>query len=237
MFSVRLPLIALGVSLAFGVPAQTSRGNVEFVTLAKEKTESREITVSVPRFRITGPLKSRAENAARAFANEQLAEFREIFKDGDVGPGPKFLEATPVVATAHAQLVSFRYDVSTYTGGAHPNSFTKVFNYGVVNRRVKSLTLSDLLLRGKRATDLTQKVLIPAINRAQKERGGDPASALSVEQVNAFVIHSQGLTWHFSPYELGPYAEGGYEIKLTWEQMKGYIDPAGLVRFARGNAR
>lgn len=229
--------MAIAVGLALTASAQSARGPVEFVTLAKEKTESREITVTVPRFRFTSPLKSTAENAARAYANRLLTEFRSIFKDGDVGPGPKFLEAIPVIATAQPQLISFRYDVGTYTGGAHPNSYIKVFTFAVIGGRTKSLTLSDVLLRGKRATDFSKSVLLPAINQAKKEREADPASSLTVDQLNSFVIHSEGLTWHFAPYELGPYTEGGYEIKLTWAQMKGYIDPAGPVRFARSNPR
>ena len=237
MRTVRMPLMALLVGLALGAPAQTSRGPVEFVTLAKEKTDTREITVTLPRFRFASSLKSPAENAARTFANAQLTEFRSIFKDGDVGPGPKFLEAIPVIATAHPQLISFRYDVSTYTGGAHPNSFVKVFNYAVVGGRTRSLTLDNVLLRGKRAADFSKSVLVPALNRAKKERGGDPATTLNAELWNSFVIHSEGLTWHFAPYAVGPYAEGGYEIKLTWAQMKGYINPTGPIRFARTAAR
>jgi hypothetical protein len=43
---------------------------------------------------------------------------------------------------------------------------------------------------------------------------------------------SSGLTFHYSPYEVGPYAEGEYVAFVPWETLKPYLSPEGRKIFA-----
>jgi len=38
---------------------------------------------------------------------------------------------------------------------------------------------------------------------------------------------SSGLTFHYPPYAVGPYAEGGYVAFVPWETLKPYLTPEG----------
>ena len=46
---------------------------------------------------------------------------------------------------------------------------------------------------------------------------------------------SSGLTFHYPPYAVGPYAEGEYVAFVPWETLKAYLSPEGAKIF--GGAR
>ena len=46
---------------------------------------------------------------------------------------------------------------------------------------------------------------------------------------------SSGLTFHYSPYAVGSYAEGEYIAFVPWEKLKPYLSPEGVRIF--GGAR
>lgn len=46
---------------------------------------------------------------------------------------------------------------------------------------------------------------------------------------------SSGLTFHYPPYAVGPYAEGEYVAFVPWETLKPYLTPEGIKVF--GGAR
>ena len=46
---------------------------------------------------------------------------------------------------------------------------------------------------------------------------------------------SSGLTFHYPPYAVGPYAEGEYVAFVPWETLKPYLTPEGATIF--GGAR
>jgi hypothetical protein len=43
---------------------------------------------------------------------------------------------------------------------------------------------------------------------------------------------SSGLTFHYPPYAVGPYAEGEYVAFVPWETLKAYLSPEGAQIFA-----
>jgi hypothetical protein len=43
---------------------------------------------------------------------------------------------------------------------------------------------------------------------------------------------SSGLTFHYPPYAVGPYAEGEYVAFVPWEPLKPYLSPEGASIFA-----
>ena len=43
---------------------------------------------------------------------------------------------------------------------------------------------------------------------------------------------SSGLTFHYPPYAVGPYAEGEYVAFVPWEILKPYLSAEGASIFA-----
>jgi hypothetical protein len=42
---------------------------------------------------------------------------------------------------------------------------------------------------------------------------------------------SSGLTFHYSPYEVGPYVEGPYTVFVPWTAFRQYLSPQGEAIF------
>jgi hypothetical protein len=42
---------------------------------------------------------------------------------------------------------------------------------------------------------------------------------------------SAGLTFHYSPYAVGAYAEGPYTVFVPWTAFRNYLSPQGLATF------
>ena len=42
---------------------------------------------------------------------------------------------------------------------------------------------------------------------------------------------SAGLTFHYSPYGVGPYVEGPYTVFVPWTAFRQYLSPEGLAVF------
>jgi hypothetical protein len=39
------------------------------------------------------------------------------------------------------------------------------------------------------------------------------------------------LTFHYSPYAVGPYVEGAYTVFVPWTVFRQYLSPQGAARF------
>jgi hypothetical protein len=67
----------------------------------------------------------------------------------------------------------------------------------------------------------------------------DPPSLLKIGAVTLAPStepdKSAGLTFHYPPYAVGPYAEGGYVAFVPWETLKPHLSPEGTKVF--GGAR
>jgi hypothetical protein len=130
-------------------------------------------------------------------------------------------EASPTVSYYYApRVASVSFLVYLNLGGPHPNRFYRTFNYGVIDGKPKKLALTDLFRKGLSAGDIRQQVSDLILN---KLRLGNQASLvqdgtitrLTDKQLDGFVLTPDGMIFLFAPYELGAYAEGSFEVKLS----------------------
>lgn len=115
---------------------------------------------------------------------------------------------------------SYRSSSSEYSGGAHGmyGETYHVFDMatGGIVREADFLdmecsgTLSDLLA-GKILESLGQE--------------GDAVDALLGNPYpnGNFSVDGQGVTWHFNPYEIAPYAMGILEATLSWDELEPFL--------------
>ena len=137
------------------------------------------------------------------------------------------------------------------TGGAHPNSdvdtilwdssskkrisirpfFTETADNGPTMKAMLEGTIASLNIEKKKrdssetATAEWYKNLAPKLLRVG-------AVTLAPSTMSG---KSSGLTFHYPPYAVGPYAEGGYVAFVPWETLKSYLTPEGMRIF--GGAR
>ena len=161
----------------------------------------------------------------RQFIEGAQGELTEAGADTD---RPKFEKTiTVTVAAETGKLFSLKRVDFDYSGGAHPNTLTSGILWDKALKR--RLGLTDLLRKNADLTALDQ-ALCSAINAARRARvpdsasvtlGGRPGSSCPRAADTAFVLapgtvpgKAAGLIFLIGPYQVGAYAEGGYEIAI-----------------------
>lgn len=133
------------------------------------------------------------------------------------------------IVRADETLISVVFAIDAYSGGAHPNHWSRAVNLLLTEGR--SLAVADLF---DAAGQLALRKLCRAQIAAEKrERGLEEAwiaADLTDEALDAVLLDpahwavGRDLTIVFDPYAIGSYAEGGYQCT---------IEPAVLGRIGR----
>lgn len=185
------------------------------------------------------------KSAAEAAASRK--EDPQFFKDG----GWDFERKYTIRSVVADRYVSVLRDDYMNTRGAHPNSdvntilwdkaenrrisirpfFTETVDKGPTMKAMAKAAIASLTIEKKKrdtsetATDEWFKGVAPSLLKI-----GAVTLAPSTEAGK-----SSGLTFHYPPYAVGPYAEGEYVAFVPWETLKPYLTPEGTRIF--GGAR
>ncbi|QOZ54156.1 DUF3298 and DUF4163 domain-containing protein [Bradyrhizobium sp. CCBAU 53338] len=185
------------------------------------------------------------KNAADAAASRK--QDPQFFKDG----GWEFERKYTIRSVVADRYVSLLRDDYMDTHGAHPNSdvntvlwdrsenkrisirpfFTETADDGATMKAMVKAIIASLKIEKKKrdssetATNEWFKGLTPSLLKI-----GAVTLAPSTEAGK-----SSGLTFHYPPYAVGPYAEGQYVAFVPWEALKPYLTPEGVRIF--GGAR
>src|SRR3954471_15939308 len=167
----------------------------------------------------------------------------QMFRNGAWSVDRKY-ETRSVVDSHYVSIVRSDY---TDTGGAHPNSdvntilwdstakkrisirpfFTETADGGPTMKAMVKAVLASLRVEkkkrdaGETATDEWFKIVEPKLLKIG-------AVTLAPSTV---ADKSSGLTFHYPPYAVGPYAEGEYVAFVPWETLKPYLTPEGVKIF------
>jgi hypothetical protein len=156
---------------------------------------------------------------------ETAAEYPDSDQDWNYDEDQKLVRAgTSGVITRH---------ISSYTGGAHPN-WTET-SYVLDLEKSRQIRLAELFTRTGLAAlrTLTDREL-----RNFSTAAGEPIPAgtplsngvyfeNSVAPSEDFYPTEKGLTFQWDPYEIAPYAVGGVEITLSWQELADLFGPEG----------
>jgi hypothetical protein len=163
--------------------------------------------------------------------------------------------------SAVGRYISVLRDDGTYTGGAHPNSYMNTILWDRdARRRVNIRPLfSETADNGPTMTALAQLARL-AVAAEKLKRDAiivdvpkeklTPESLAKLDQFIADGIEpsllkigpvslapsteagkSSGLTFHYSPYAVGAYAEGPYTVFVPWTGFQSHLSPQGLAIF------
>ena len=173
----------------------------------------------------------------RKFAAEAKVQ-RDETKGQAYHPPPYAREISWTLAAASGRVVSLEQTWYENTGGAHPNHGYGALLWDTTSR--KPLQPASLFTAGGDAA--MDKALCDGLAAAKAKKGaGDwdrqtwpcprwrEAEFVLVASTEAGKFG--GLTFLFDPYEVGPYAEGEYEVTLPWTVFRGVIAPGYAADF------
>ncbi|GEC54251.1 hypothetical protein ABIF38_007877 [Bradyrhizobium japonicum] len=184
-----------------------------------------------------------AAEAASARKNEP-----ELFRDrGGYSFERKYSERSVV----DGRYVSVLRDDYMDTHGAHPNSDVNTILWDTTAKKRISIRpfFTETADNGPTLTAM-RKAVIAALNTEKKRRGaGETATTEWYKELKPTLLKigavtlapstvsgkSSGLTFHYPPYAVGPYAEGQYVVFVPWETLKPYLTAEGANIF--GGAR
>jgi hypothetical protein len=148
-----------------------------------------------------------------------------------------------LVAGRYASIIRGEF---SYTGGAHPNHgsdtllwdkqagkmisirpfFTELADGGPAMTAIRNAVVADLKIeKKKRDSDNPDMSLVDALEPKLLTIG--PVSLTP----STVAGKSSGLTFHYSPYAVGAYAEGDYSAFVPWETLKPYLSVEGTAIF------
>lgn len=195
-----------------------------------------EIDTRSPRFSGAGAL---SDTANRDLAAHVKRSIRDALRWATEEGKPRMahsLSYNVTVARAEPRLISAVADLSSYTGGAHPNSTQVCFNWGYRKGKPARLTASDLFRAGTRVPERLDALLLPRLRAAGALFVTDgTVRSVPAECRSNFVVGRTHLSWMFPPYSVGPYVEGPRTIKVPLEELRGNADLNGPFAPAFGS--
>lgn len=185
-----------------------------------------DIQLTYPHFSDATPLVRFANTMLALWARSELDRFpqehRRVFAGSDKPRAPYTYKATPKVSSfAATRLISVVFDTYQYTGGAHGNPAYVVFNFGVIDTKATRLALGDLFAPEAPYRRFVADAVIKKLKRDERAafvRNGQVKS-LTPLQLERFVVDSNGLLFLIDPDEVGPYAAGRFQVKLSVAEL------------------
>jgi len=185
-----------------------------------------DIQLTYPQFSDATPLVRFANTMLALWVRTELDRFTQ--EHGRVFAGPAKLRApytytaTPKISSfAATRLISVVFDTSQYMGGAHGNPAYVVFNFGVIDTKATRLALGDLFRPEAPYRRFVSEVVITKLKRDERAvfvRNGQ-VKGLTPLQLERFVVDSDGLLFLIDPDEVGPYAAGRFQVKLSVAEL------------------
>jgi hypothetical protein len=190
---------------------------------------------------------SRWAEKNRADAEASRKQDPALFRDGGWSFERKY-DARSTVGGHYISIVRSDY---MDTHGAHPNSDvdTILWDDGA-RKRISIRPFFTETADGGATMKAMQTAVIAALKAEKKKRGDEESSEMDwykgVEpkllKIGPVTLapstedgKSSGLTFHYPPYVVGPYAEGEYIAFVPWEKLKPYLTAEGAAIF--GGAR
>ncbi|HJS24083.1 MAG TPA: DUF3298 domain-containing protein [Pyrinomonadaceae bacterium] len=219
-------------------------GDVEIVSKQNKESNKKlmyEIAAQYPQ--LTGgnnPNFEKFNQAARASVTRKVAGFKKDMQpeaeeeeprpEGSMGSD---LSVTYEVLLAQDDLVSVKFDVSSYfQGAAHPNSYSDVLNYDLKNG--KQLKLSDLFKPGAKFLQTIATYCIADLKKQAQAKGLlaeeiEKGAAAKSDNYDSWTITRRGLGIYFDAYQVGPYAAGPQFVLVPYSTLKDLINPEGPI--------
>lgn len=189
----------------------------------------------------------------RAEVDKALRAEPHLFRAGQRWTFERSYDLRSVVG----RFVSVLRDDGTFTGGAHPNSVIDTILWDREARRRINIRpffnetadngpTMTTLMRAARIAVAREKLVRDAINIDTPKEQLTPERLAELDSMIADGVQpsllkigpisltpsteagkSSGLTFHYSPYAVGSYAEGPYTVFVPWTVFRAHLSPLG----------
>lgn len=186
-----------------------------------------KVTTKVPRY--SGDPSVSVSRANNVIKNAMDAEVKKMTSEQKQQEDGFTYSAEATTSYSSTDFISLIVDYSSFTGGAHGNSYIKSYNIRL--KPFKELALDDVLggpVDYKILSDLAQIELYKQLKGGDKgmvESGTGPFA----KNFDTFTFDKKGVTFYFDPYQVAPYSEGAPKVTLSYSVLKPLIKSNSAV--------
>lgn len=200
------------------------------------------LTLSVSNLENLSPEdRERAEENAETFndrmiqlMDESVARGRDLGSEAqglyEMGSAVyEYTDTTTAGGRLCGQIVSIYINTYSYSGGAHGAEYTDGYIFDLsVGRFIDPIQIADdpEMFRVGAADKLIEKA--DAIEENRDSYWSNYQEIISRWNEGTVLFDGEGMTVVYSAYELGPYAMGAVELRLSYEELADLLGPGGL---------
>lgn len=183
------------------------------------------VEAKYPVFEAKGALEnfanSRLRHDAIADFNDFAAQARQEMRTETVMAGYSYASGPILSYYKRGRVISLTINTSRYMGGAHGIELTEGQTFAVVNGKPKLINLGDLFAPGSAYQPLVIKLILAKLKKDERAEwiADGTVKTVTPEQLGNFALEKDGLRWTFNPYEMGSYAAGPIDVKLTISEL------------------
>ena len=183
------------------------------------------------------------KQAVRLFADNYFSTYHKdlepMYRDesAEMGEEPNVVwysyehETETKVEYYDKHLLTYRFYMEEFTGGAHPVYFTYFQNIDL--RTLKQIELNDLLI-GEYDEELTEMLIsqlmkdVGVSTQEELEEYGYGTTANIIPTEN-FKLTPGGISFLYNIYEIAPYVLGPIEIDLSFKQLEPILNTEYMI--------
>lgn len=252
--SIRLAAKQQSIDLAEGVAIGPLRVFTEKIEDRWLAGPGHDIAIKFPRFEwsarpdvakeLSNLFVGRAYETLIKSRQKPWDQFPEYFPEGNAASATNGRWDDFCVVHATEKFVSLEYEVWWYGAGAvHPNMHIETFNFSC-DERVHILSLEDFFRSDVDVLAHISRLCIDQLCREfwirEGERPDDDqmkwfgqGAGVSAANFGAFTVAADHFTFHFAPYQAGPFAAGRWRIDVPFYDLLDYLRPDGPHMLAK----
>jgi hypothetical protein len=159
------------------------------------------------------------------FVDKIISSFKEEMAAADAWDGENTLKIFYDPFEINNDFVSIRFEVSKYTGGAHPFNNSYTFNYDLKNNKI--IYLSDLFSPGY-INSLSEKSIeyLLKINKESEfsdEIAIKDGASAKEDNYSVFTFNKEVIVIYFDQDQVAPYAAGRQEVVFPLSSLKNML--------------
>ena len=180
-----------------------------------------------------------AGSIMQSYLTQERSTFWEMAGQGvtpEFSGYPWTLEIKHEIFHHTPQVVSVLFNVYTYTGGAHSNTYFKTFTFDLENDSL--YTLDALFQEGvdarailapiAREQLLTTLADFPDFIESGTEPHPDTTTYPGLDNYANWVLTEDALVLYFPPYQVAPYVAGPQTVTIPLADLQDVLNPAFL---------
>ena len=184
--------------------------------IIKEENEEKIIFVSYPSLGI-----EEIDKEIKEYVDSEIESFKDLEYFSFNG-AKYFLNIDYFSVMLNKNIISFKFDKSDYTGGAHGNHYVDCFTYNILEKN--KLTLDDFFNNNYYLERISSYAIEDLLGYEYADEAWiKDGAGEKQENYEKFIVSENAFIFYFPPYQVAPYAAGEKQVILPFSEIKDYL--------------